>query len=72
MELHPVSKARMLELTAEGGGRNPEARFEIVVQDVSADIASASVSSPEYLDYLHLAKTPDGWKIVNVLFRTRE
>ncbi len=70
--LHPVSKARMIELTTEGGGENPDAVFEIVIDDVSRDIATARVASPEYLDYLHLAKTSSGWKIVNVLFHTRD
>ena len=64
-----VSKNRMLRLTANGGGDDPDADFEIVVDDVSADIATVRVLSPEYVDYLHLAKTSNGWKIVNVLFR---
>jgi type IV secretory pathway VirB2 component (pilin) len=70
MQLHPVSKARMMEMTAGGGGENPEAAFEIVVDHVSGPIASARVTSPEYLDYLHLTKSGEEWKIVNVLFRT--
>ncbi len=69
--LHPVSRARMLELTAEGGGEDPDADFEIFIDDVSTDIATARVVSPEYVDYLHLARTEGGWKIVHVLFRTR-
>jgi len=72
VRLHPVSKVRMLELTAEGGGENPDAAFEILVDDVSTDIATARVASPEYLDYVHFAKTEDGWKIVNVLFHARD
>jgi len=72
VQLRAVSKARMLELTAGGGGENPDAVVEIVVDDISTDIASARVVSPDYLDYLQLAKTKDGWKIVNVLFHARE
>ena len=68
-DLREVRKARMIELTASGGGEMPGAAHEIHVDDVSADIATVRVHSPEYLDYLHLAKTDDGWKIVNVLFR---
>lgn len=70
--LRAVSKSRMLELIAEGGGENPDAVVEILIDDVSTDIATARVVSPEYLDYLHLAKTPEGWKIVNVLFHVRD
>ena len=69
--LREVSKARMVELTAEGGGDLPDAEFEIFIDDISTDIASVRVVSPEYLDYLHLAKTGDGWKIANVLFHLR-
>lgn len=72
IQLRPVSKARMLELTTAGGGENPDAVMEIFVDDVSTDIATARVISPDYLDYLHLAKTEDGWKIVNVLFHARD
>ena len=63
-----VTKSRMMELTANGGGDDPDAEFEVFVDDISTDIATVRVTSPEYLDYLHLAKTPQGWKIVNVLF----
>jgi hypothetical protein len=70
--LRAVTKARMMELTADGGGEMPDAEFEIEVYDVSDGIASARTVSPEYIDYLHLTKTPDGWKIANVLFRTRD
>ena len=70
--LRQVTKARMIALTTEGGGDTPDVEFEILIDDISDDIASARVVSPEYVDYLHLAKTPKGWKIVNVLFRTRD
>ena len=53
-----------------GAGRIPE--FEILIDDISTDIATVRVVSAEYLDYLHVAKTSEGWKIVNVLFRIRE
>ena len=69
-DLRAVSKARMLELTAGGGGDEVDPEYETVVFGASEDIASAVVNSPEYVDYLQLAKTTDGWKIVNILFRT--
>ena len=68
--LRAVTKERMLDMTGQGGGEDPSAEFEITVDHLSDTIASAHVLSPEYLDYLHLQKTADGWKIVNVLFRT--
>lgn len=66
-----VTKARMVELTADGGGNAPDPVAEIVIDDVSGDIAAARVASPDYLDYLHLVKTSQGWKIANVLFHSR-
>jgi hypothetical protein len=70
-DLRAVSKARMLELTADGGGEMIDPEYETVVFQVSQDIASAVVTSPEYVDFLQLARTTDGWKIVNILFRSR-
>ena len=43
-----------------------------IVFELSGDIASARVTSPEYVDFLQLARTTDGWKIVNVLFHFRD
>lgn len=69
--LRGVTRARMLELTAGGGGEMPGAKVEVTIDDLSTNIASARVMSPEYLDYLHLVRAPDGWKIVNVLYEDR-
>jgi len=69
--LGEVTKDRMLELTANGGGDAPETEVEILIDDVSSDIAAARVVSPDFLDYLQLAKTAEGWKIANVLFHGR-
>ena len=66
-----VTKERMLESTAAGGGGDPNAVFDVAVDDVSGDIATARTISPEYVDYLHLVRTDRGWKIANVLFRLR-
>ena len=70
-DLRAVDKARMLELTAGGGGEMADPEYETVVFQVSQDVASAAVTSPEYVDFLQLARTVEGWKIVNILFRNR-
>ena len=66
-----TTKERMLELTAGGEGRKDAAdrSLEIEIEDVSEDIASVSVRSAVYHEYLHLVRTPDGWKIANALWR---
>jgi hypothetical protein len=62
----------MVELTAGGGGSDNEAAaVEIFVDDCAGDIASVRVLSPDYLDYLHLVKTSEGWKIADVIFHQR-
>ena len=66
-----TTKARMLELTAAGEGVEDGAdrRLEIEVHDVADDIATATVRSAVYHEYVHLARTDEGWKIVNALWR---
>ncbi len=70
-ELREVSKERMVGLTRDGDGIDPTGPSEVVVYDVSDDIATGHILSKDYLDYAHLARTPDGWKITNIMFRTR-
>jgi len=71
--LDVMTKARMLELTAQGAGAGDAAdrMLDIAVLDVSEDIASVRVRSAVYHEYLHLVSTPDGWKIANALWRAR-
>ena len=70
-ELRAVPKSRMVELTEAGGGADPTAVSEVVVDAVSGHIATARVMSPDYVDYLQLMETPSGWKIVNIVFHPR-
>ena len=65
------TKERMLELTAAGEGAEDGAdrRLEVEVEDVYGDIASVTVSSAVYHEYLHLVRTDDGWKIANALWQ---
>jgi hypothetical protein len=66
----------MIEATARGVGRSrdpgKERRgIEVEIEDVHQDIANVTVYSAVYVDYLQLARTRDGWKIVNVLWQGR-
>ena len=63
----------MVDSTAEGvGKRPPELRgIEVIVERLDDGIANATVLSAPFVDYLQLARTDNGWKIVNVLWRRR-
>jgi hypothetical protein len=41
------------------------------VLDVSEEIASVVVRAAVYHEYLHMLRTPEGWRIVDAFFRTR-
>ncbi len=71
--LRRVSKERMVELTAAGGGRGvADPAIEVVVDDVGDGLACAHTICADFVDYLHLIETPAGWKIANILFRMVE
>ena len=69
-ELGITTKERMLELTAAGEGAQDglDRRLDIEVEDVHDGIASVTVRSAVYHEYIHLVRTPDGWKIANALW----
>lgn len=61
----------MIAATAKGVGRRrkPADRgIDVLVHDVHGDIANVTVHSVPYREYVQLALTPDGWKIVNTLY----
>jgi putative lumazine-binding protein len=69
--LDETSAQAMIDATARGVGRERArggSEVEVVVEDVHGDIASATVRSTPYREYLHLARTADGWRIVNTLW----
>jgi Putative lumazine-binding len=64
----------MIDATARGVGKSragsPEERaIDVVVEDVYGWVASVTVRSPIYHEYLHLARTSEGWRIVNALWQ---
>ncbi|HWJ31847.1 MAG TPA: nuclear transport factor 2 family protein [Gaiellaceae bacterium] len=68
-----TTKARMLELTAQGEGAEDgvDRTLEIRVEDLYGTIANVTVESAVYQEYVQLVRTADGWKIVNTLWRPR-
>ncbi len=69
-ELGITTQERMLELTRRGEGKEDAAdrTLHIEVEDVYGDIASVTVRSAVYHEYLHLVRTRDGWKIANAFW----
>ncbi|MGN6300600.1 MAG: nuclear transport factor 2 family protein [Angustibacter sp.] len=70
---HPsaTSKERILELVRAGAGIEDRTSdpIEVTVVDVHCDVAAAVVRSAQYREYLHLVRTPDGWKIAGTLWQ---
>jgi len=61
----------MIEATGRGVGRERDPgdrRIEVEVDDVYGTIATATVRSAVYREYVQLVRTPEGWKIVNALW----
>lgn len=71
-EIDGDTAQRMIDATAAGLGTRyaPDRRhFEVDVVDVYRTIASVTVRSDVYREYLGLVRTTDGWKILNALWR---
>ncbi|MFW6272898.1 MAG: nuclear transport factor 2 family protein [bacterium] len=69
-DLKELNTKQMIYGAERGGGKNvPKDTYEISVDilDKSDNIASV-VTKSEYIDYLHLAKVQNKWKIINVLW----
>jgi hypothetical protein len=61
----------MVDNAAAGRGRRTRAAdraYEVAVSDVYGDIAAATVHALPYVDYVHLVRTADGWRILNALW----
>ena len=70
--LPTITAEWMIEAAARGLGRDEDPgdlRIEIEVEDVLGELANVTVRSVVYTEYLHLARTSDGWKIVNDLWQ---
>lgn len=69
--LDETTAEEMIDATARGLGRarDPgDRRIEITVEDVYGTIANVTVRSAVYREYVQLAQTAEGWKIVNALW----
>ena len=69
-ELDETTAEEMVLATEAGVGRvRAGDSLDIRMAEIGAGIASVNVFADHYVDFLHLVETPDGWKILNALWR---
>ena len=66
-----LTRAEMVAKTAEGDGAEDAGPYQVSVLDAYGDLATVSVLSEAYMDYLHLARCGEAWLIINVLWQPR-
>jgi len=66
-----TTKEMMLDFVRRGGGSEDKSDdpIDVTVVDIHHDIATAVVRSAQYREYLHLVRTPDGWRIINAFWQ---
>jgi hypothetical protein len=72
--LSSTTAKEMIEATERAAGKREdpdERRLEVTVDHVYETIANVTVMSVPYAEYVQLARTQDGWKIVNTLWQRR-
>lgn len=66
-----LTRDQMIEATREGRGTHYERPYEVSILDAYGDIATVSVLSSVYMDYLHVARSGADWLLLNVLWQRR-
>lgn len=72
--LETLSAREMIDATADGEGRREDAadrRIEVKIEYMSGEIASVTCLCHRYVDLLQLIRMPEGWRIVNAVWRLR-
>jgi hypothetical protein len=70
--IRAVTAAQMIGWTGDGEGREADPagrRLAIHIDEIHDSIATVHVRAAKYVEYLHLARTPAGWRIVNALWQ---
>jgi hypothetical protein len=63
-----MTHADMVAATAEGHGKDMPRDYQVSVVDAFRNVATATVDSARYVDYLQIGRFEDRWRIVNVLY----
>jgi hypothetical protein len=67
-----VTHHDMVEATRAGRGINLPRGYKVTIKDAYRNIATARVDSARYVDFLHIARFEDRWRIVSVLWEPKE
>lgn len=68
-QLRPITYERMIELVkSKKEDQDALAKIECDVLDEYGDMACVKSVSPDFIDYIQLAKWEGQWKIINVLW----
>jgi len=65
---HEWTVPEMIEIAAGSVDDPPKRPYSVRVLDLSRTMASVRTDAEWGIDYMHLAKIGDGWKVVNVLW----
>jgi hypothetical protein len=74
VRLTETSALELVQQVRNGGGSATPAtdrRTDVQILDVFQDVASVRVDAHGWIDYMHIARLGDDWKIVNVLWEIR-
>jgi hypothetical protein len=74
VQLTETTALELVQQVRSGGGSDtPESarRTDVRILDIFQDVASVRVDAHGWIDYMHLAKFGDDWRIVNVLWEIR-
>jgi hypothetical protein len=72
--LETLTAREMIDATAEGEGRGEDAaerQIGLEISHLSGEIARVTCLCHRYVDLLQLVRIPDGWRIVNAVWRLR-
>lgn len=69
-----MGASKLIEGTRHGYGKGiPESarRTGVTILDILGNAAAVKVDAGPWVDYMHMVKVDDGWKILNVLWERR-
>jgi len=72
--LQNMTAAQLIDYTGRGGGsRTPINRQQkdVTILDIYGNAAAVKIVAGDWIDYLHIGRFDDGWKIVNVLWEMK-